>query len=126
MPISVPEFSAAWGAADNTPQEAYAVERGEPNWVLSTQSAEARVARFLRTWADAQSDRGQDANSITLRMSRAEIGNFLGLTVETISRALARLARRDLIRFDAKCRRTIHLRGIGPEGEIDEDPSADA
>ena len=42
-------------------------------------------------------------------MTRAEIGNYLGMTLETVSRALSRLARGDVIRFTEKGRRDIHI-----------------
>ena len=44
-----------------------------------------------------------------LRMTRAEIGSYLGLTLETVSRALSRLAREGLIGFVDKGRRDIHI-----------------
>ena len=37
--------------------------------------------------------RGLRTDQITLRMTRAEIGNYLGMTLETVSRALSKLAR---------------------------------
>ena len=42
-------------------------------------------------------------------MTRAEIGNYLGMTLETVSRALSRLARGNVIRFTEKGRRDIHI-----------------
>jgi len=44
-----------------------------------------------------------------LRMSRAEIGNYLGLTLETVSRAMSRFNREGLIAFADKGRRELHL-----------------
>lgn len=76
---------------------------------LCTLPADARVAGFLRYWADALAQRGLRTDQITLRMTRAEIGNYLGMTLETVSRALSRLARGDVIRFTEKGRRDIHI-----------------
>lgn len=77
---------------------------------LCTLGADARVADFLRHWAEALAESGLRADQIRLRMTRAEIGNHLGLTLETVSRALSRLARGDLIRFDdASARRDIRI-----------------
>ena len=76
---------------------------------LCTLPADARVADFLRYWADALEQRGLRTDQITLRMSRAEIGNYLGMTLETVSRALSRLARGDVIRFNEKGRRDIQI-----------------
>ncbi|RZL92719.1 MAG: Crp/Fnr family transcriptional regulator [Variovorax sp.] len=76
---------------------------------LCTLPADARVAGFLRYWADALAQRGLRTDQITLRMTRAEIGNYLGMTLESVSRALSRLARGDVIRFVEKGRRDIHI-----------------
>ena len=74
---------------------------------LTTLSADARVAEFLRLTADAMARRGLRTDQITLRMTRAEIGNYLGMTLESVSRALSRLARQHLIGFADGARREI-------------------
>jgi CRP/FNR family transcriptional regulator len=76
---------------------------------LCSQPADARVAGFLRYWADALDQRGLRTDQFTLRMTRAEIGNYLGMTLETVSRALSRLARGDVIRFVENGRRDIQI-----------------
>ncbi|MDR6536761.1 cyclic nucleotide-binding domain-containing protein [Variovorax soli] len=74
---------------------------------LCTLPADARVAGFLRYWADALAQRGLRNDQITLHMTRAEIGNYLGMTLESVSRGLSRLARCDVIYFIEKGRRDI-------------------
>ena len=76
---------------------------------LCTLPADARVADFLRFWAQSLADRGQRTDQITLRMTRAEIGNHLGMKLETVSRALSRLAREGLIRFAPGGRRELEI-----------------
>ncbi|WP_238136882.1 Crp/Fnr family transcriptional regulator [Variovorax sp. JS1663] len=76
---------------------------------LCTLPADARVAGFLRYWADALEQRGLRNDQITLFMTRAEIGNYLGMTLESVSRALTKLARGDVIRFIEKGRRDIQI-----------------
>ena len=76
---------------------------------VCTLPAEARVADFLRYWADSLAKRGLRTDQITLRMTRAEIGNYLGMTLETVSRSLSKLARDKIIRFAEKGRRDIHI-----------------
>ena len=62
---------------------------------LCTLPADARVADFLRYWADSLAERGLRTDQITLRMTRAEIGNYLGMTLEIGEpRAVAAGARR--------------------------------
>jgi len=74
---------------------------------VCTLPADARVADFLRYWAEALEQRGLRTDQITLRMTRAEIGNYLGMTLETVSRALSRLAREQVIGFAGNGRRDI-------------------
>lgn len=74
---------------------------------ICTLPADARVATFLHYWADALAVRGLRADQFSLRLTRAEIGNYLGLTLETVSRVLSRLARAELIAFNEKSRRDI-------------------
>jgi len=76
---------------------------------VCTLPADARVAEFLRYWADSLSRRGLRTDRITLRMTRAEIGNYLGMTLETVSRAMSKLARDDIIRFAEKGRRDVQI-----------------
>lgn len=76
---------------------------------LCTLPSDARVAEFLRDWAESLSSRGLRTDQITLRMTRAEIGNYLGMTLESVSRALSRLAREQVIRFAERGRREVQI-----------------
>lgn len=80
---------------------------------LCTLPADARVAEFLHRWAQALAQRGLRTDQITLRMTRAEIGNYLGMTLETVSRALSKLARVQLIGFAEKGRRDVTIPDVG-------------
>jgi CRP/FNR family transcriptional regulator len=76
---------------------------------ICTLPADARVAEFLHNWAESLSERGLRTDQITLRMTRAEIGNYLGMKLETVSRALSRLARDSIIQFNENGRRDIRI-----------------
>jgi CRP/FNR family transcriptional regulator len=54
-------------------------------------SATERVASFLVAMARRNARAGRDAEEISLPMTRADIGDFLGLTIETVSRTFTRL-----------------------------------
>jgi CRP/FNR family transcriptional regulator len=79
---------------------------------VCTLPADARVADFLRYWTEALEQRGMRTDQITLRMTRAEIGNYLGMTLETVSRALSKLARDGLINFAGKGRREVQIPAV--------------
>ncbi len=66
--------------------------------LLGNMRAEQRFAAFLINLASRYSARGYSSTHFQLRMSREEIGNYLGLTIESISRLLSRLKKQGLIR----------------------------
>ena len=76
---------------------------------VCTLPADARVAEFLRHWVESLAKRGMRTDEISLRMTRAEIGNYLGMTLETVSRALSKLARDKIIGFAEKGRREVRI-----------------
>jgi CRP/FNR family nitrogen fixation transcriptional regulator len=63
--------------------------------VLGRQNAIERVAAFLLDLAERQGELDQ----VDLPMSRTDIGDYLGLTIETVSRVLSRLKQRGVIRL---------------------------
>ena len=76
---------------------------------MGTLTADARVADFLLQWAQALAERGLRTDQINVHMTRADIGHYLGLTLESVSRALSRLARCGVIEFNEKGRRDISI-----------------
>lgn len=76
---------------------------------LATLPADVRVADFLRNWAGSLAERGLRTDKITLPLTRAEVGSYLGMTLESVSRALSRLDGADVIRVDDRCRRDIEI-----------------
>ncbi|MBI1891926.1 MAG: helix-turn-helix domain-containing protein [Burkholderiales bacterium] len=69
---------------------------------LGSLSAEARVARFLVSLSDRFADMGYSGKQFNLRMTRQEIGNYLGLTLETVSRTLSAFNDVGLISVDQR------------------------
>ncbi|HET7795936.1 MAG TPA: helix-turn-helix domain-containing protein [Rhizobacter sp.] len=58
---------------------------------LAQARADERVATFLLQLAERQRLLGLSPDDVVLRMSREDIGNLLGLRIETVSRCLSRL-----------------------------------
>ena len=77
--------------------------------LLGSMSAEQRLAAFLLSLSRRHKRLGFAANRFMLRMTREEIGNYLGLTLETVSRMLSRFQREGLI---AVQQREIELKSI--------------
>ena len=58
--------------------------------LLGSMRAEARLAAFLINLTQRLQARGFSGSSLLLRMTREEIGSYLGLKLETVSRAFSR------------------------------------
>jgi len=65
--------------------------------MLGGMHAHERLAGFLVDLADRFEARGYSGREFILRMTRAEIGSFLGLTLETVSRVMSQFLRDGLI-----------------------------
>ncbi|BDM64119.1 electron transport regulator A [Shewanella sp. NFH-SH190041] len=70
--------------------------------LLSKKNAEERLAAFISNLANRYANRGFSAKEFRLTMTRGDIGNYLGLTVETISRLLGRFQKAELIEVKGK------------------------
>ena len=69
---------------------------------LSKKNAEGRVATLLISLSKRFGRRNLSPNSLRLPMPRMDIGNFLGLTIETVSRTFSRLQKEGLIKVDGR------------------------
>lgn len=78
--------------------------------LLGNMRAEERIAAFLLNLSQRLYHRGFAANDFILRMSREEIGSYLGLKLETVSRTLSRFHQEGLIVVEHK-----HIRLLKPE-----------
>ena len=70
--------------------------------LLSKNSAEERIASLLLSISTRNHNRGLSSSDFFLPMSRSDIGNFLGLTIETVSRVFSRLHKQSFIKLDKK------------------------
>ncbi|TDF67220.1 helix-turn-helix domain-containing protein [Cupriavidus sp. L7L] len=70
--------------------------------LLGNLTAEQRVAAYLLDISARFERRGYSATDFTLRMTREEIGSYLGLTLETVSRTLSRFQQEGMIRVHGK------------------------
>ncbi len=70
--------------------------------LLGKKNADEKVASFLLNLSTRFKKRGYSATSFRLSMSRGEIGNYLGLAVETVSRVITRFQKSEMIHVDGK------------------------
>ena len=65
--------------------------------LLGSMKAEERLAAFLLNLVQRLHARGFSQTELVLRMTREEIGSFLGLKLETVSRAFSKFAEEGII-----------------------------
>jgi len=70
--------------------------------LLSKNSADERMASLLLSLSERYGIRGLSRTHIRLPMARTDIANYLGLTVETVSRVLGRLQKQAIILTENK------------------------
>jgi|SRR5690242_9035111 len=70
--------------------------------LLGTMRADQRLAAFLLDLSQRYQARGYSSSEFILRMTREEIGSYLGLKLETVSRLLSRLQQEGLIQVQGR------------------------
>jgi CRP/FNR family transcriptional regulator len=89
---------------------------------LGSMRAEERLAAFLLDLTQRLQARGFSGSSVQLRMSRQEIGSYLGVKLETVSRAFSKfqaagllfVSQREILIADAPGLRQLLETGIAP------------
>ena len=73
--------------------------------------AEERLAAFLLNLAQRLQARGFSASALVLRMTREEIGSYLGLKLETVSRTFSKFHDESLLEVKQR-----HIRILDADG----------
>jgi CRP/FNR family transcriptional regulator len=79
---------------------------------LATRSAEERIASFLLNLSGRFHRLGYSAQEFRLPMPRRDIGLYLGLTIETVSRIFSRLQRDRIIAADRRFVRVLNAAAL--------------
>jgi len=64
---------------------------------IASKSAEAKIAGFLLALQHRNRQQSKDPDTLDIPMTRVDIGDYLGLTIETVSRTLTKLRRSGVI-----------------------------
>jgi CRP/FNR family transcriptional regulator, anaerobic regulatory protein len=80
--------------------------------LLSKNSADERIAALLLSISARNARRKLSATHFRLTMSRIDIGNYLGLTVETVSRVFTRMQKLEILRVDNKEIEILDMSGV--------------
>ena len=80
--------------------------------LLGGMRAESRVAAFLLALSEKFAARGYSAMQFNLRMTREDIGSYLGLKLETVSRVLSRFQATGLIKAHLRSIEIVDMTGL--------------
>jgi CRP/FNR family transcriptional regulator len=80
--------------------------------MLGTMSAEQRLAAFLIDLSERYRERGYSSSEFVLRMTREEIGSYLGLKLETVSRLFSRFQREALLQVQGRLVKLLDLMSL--------------
>lgn len=80
--------------------------------LLGSMRAEERLATFLLNLSRRFTARGYSASDFHLRMTREELGSYLGLKLETVSRLFSRFHDEKLIEVQQKHVRILDIAGL--------------
>jgi len=80
--------------------------------LLGSMRAEERLAAFLLNLSQRYTARGYSSTQFNLRMTREEIGSYLGLKLETVSRAFSQLQDKGLLAVRNKAIDILDLSGL--------------
>ncbi|HAA46665.1 MAG: hypothetical protein XD36_1280 [Halomonas sp. 54_146] len=90
--------------------------------LLSRKTADQRLATFLINLSDRFRRRGYSPYSFRLSMPRADIGNYLGLAVETVSRILSRFQQQDVVAVSGREVNILDMQRLTTLAEEEEQP----
>ena len=77
--------------------------------LLGTMRAEERLAAFLLNLVQRLQARGFSRSELVLRMTRQEIGSYLGLKLETVSRTFSRFAEEGILEVHQRLVRIVDV-----------------
>lgn len=80
--------------------------------LLGSMNAEERLAAFLLNLSQRLKARGYSSTEFHLRMTRAEIGSYLGMKLETVSRTFSAFQQQRLLEVDKRHIRILDLDGL--------------
>ena len=80
--------------------------------LLGTMRAEERLATFLLSMSERFMARGYSPSEFNLRMTREEIGSYLGLKLETVSRAFSKFQDEGLVSVQQKHIQILDIAGL--------------
>ena len=80
--------------------------------LLGSMQAEERLAVFLLDLSARYRERGYSPTEFVLRLTRQEIGSYLGVKLETVSRAFSRFQEEGLLQVQGRLVKLLNLPAV--------------
>jgi len=84
--------------------------------VVGSMGTQERLATFLLNLSQPYRQRGYSSTEFVLRLTRRDIGSYLGMTLETVSRLISRFQTKGLIKIEKSLVRILDLQGLKAMG----------
>ncbi len=88
------------------------INESQGRMITNKRSAEEKLAIFLLNLSDRLKKRGFSAVEFNIPLSRQEMGDYLGLTIETVSRMLKQFQNDKLINIQKRHVKIIDIQGL--------------
>jgi CRP/FNR family transcriptional regulator len=88
------------------------INEQKSSFIISTLSVDAKVAKFLLGLSYKFKSLGYSEKSFLLRMTREEIGSYLGVSLETVSRTISGLCSIGIIRKQSRLIEIMNLEAL--------------
>jgi len=80
--------------------------------LLSNKNADEKLAAFVMNLSARYKRRGLSNTEFNLTMTRSDIGNYLGLAVETVSRLITRLKKKELLEISDRYLKILQIKEL--------------
>ena len=94
------------------------VRENEQILLLGSMRSEERLASFLLNLSNRLKSRGFSQSDMILRMTREEIGSYLGLKLETVSRTFSKFSEEGLISVQQKAVLILDTKGLSLKAKV--------
>jgi CRP/FNR family transcriptional regulator len=88
------------------------VNEQKSSFIISSLPVDAKVAKFLLSLSFKFKLLGYSEKSFLLRMSREEIGSYLGVTLETVSRTISGLCKIGVLKKDNRSIEIVNIEAL--------------
>lgn len=99
-------------------------DRHSQQVLMGRRAALERLALFFLRYSERLEARGYVGSSFSLSISRQDLGNYLGLKIETVSRSIGKLKDKGILEVDRRLISILDFDGLREAAGLDADEAA--